>query len=109
MTIEEIFSNIITHMKIGVALHNQFAIIFSFLNLNGYKKCHEYHYYEESCNYRNIQNFYIDTYNKIIPFTEVKEIDDIPTNWYRHVRADVDTNTKRSAIKDVMTKWISWE
>ena len=46
MAIEEIFSQISAHFVNGIAMHNDMASLFLFLNLEGYHKCQEYHYYE---------------------------------------------------------------
>jgi hypothetical protein len=29
--------------------------------------------------------------------------------WHKYTTMDVDTNTKRNSIKDLMTKWVEWE
>lgn len=33
----------------------------------------------------------------------------IPTNWYNYTRYDVDSGTKRSAVKDGFKKWLDYE
>ena len=109
MAIDEIFSKVCAHMRKGLMLHDQIATAFSFLNLYGYQKCHEYHFYEESVNYRCLQNFYLNTYHKLIPEQEIKYTNLIPTNWYKYARENVDTNTKRSAVKDLFKQWVEWE
>lgn len=109
MTVEEIFSTLAAHMEEGVMLHKQLAEIYSFLNLCGYKKCHEYHSYEESKNCRCLHNFYLEQYYKMIPEKEVKKPDIIPSSWYKYEKMDVDANTKRTAVKEMMQKWVEWE
>lgn len=109
MTIEEIFSNISTHMAKGLLIHNQMASLYGFLNLRGYQKCHEYHYYEESCNYRCLQNFFLSHCNKMIHENVVEQPEIIPNNWYKFTKIEVDVNNKRSAVKDLMKKWVEWE
>ena len=109
MTVEEIFSNICAHMATGLKIHNEIANGFGFLNLRGYQRCHEYHYYEESTNYRCLQNFYSDNYHRLIPEIEYKYENMIPSNWYKYSRENVDVNTKRNAIKDLTKKWVDWE
>lgn len=109
MTIEEIFSNISTHMAKGLLIHNQMASLYGFLNLCGYQKCHEYHYYEESRNYRCLQNFFLTHCNKMIREGTVEQPDIIPSNWYKFTKIEVDVNNKRSAVKDLMKKWVEWE
>ena len=109
MTIEEIFSNISTHMAEGLLFHNQMASLYGFLNLPGYQKCHEYHYYEESCGYRRLQDFFLNHYNRMIREGTVEQPEVIPSNWYKFTRIEVDANNKRSAVKDMMKKWVDWE
>lgn len=109
MTIEEIFSNISTHMAKGLLIHNQMASLYGFLNLKGYQKCHEYHYYEETCNYRHLQNFFLSHCNKMIHENSIEQPDIIPNNWYKFTKKEVDVNNKRSAVKDLMKKWVEWE
>lgn len=109
MNIEEIFLHLVTHMASGVKLHEQFVTIYSFLNLKGYKKCHQYHCYEEYYNYIKLKEFYTCNYNKILSMVENKIDDIIPQSWYKHIKSDVDASTKRSAIKDMVKKWVEWE
>lgn len=33
----------------------------------------------------------------------------IPASWYRYKRQDVDTNTRRNAVKEGYERWIDWE
>jgi len=33
----------------------------------------------------------------------------IPEAWYKYTTMAVDVNTKRSAVKDMMGKWVKWE
>ena len=109
MTIEEIFSNISTHMAKGLLIHSQLASLYGFLNLRGYQRCHEYHYYEETHSYRRLQNFFLKYCNKLIHENNVEQPNIIPANWYKFTKMEVDTNTKRSAVKDSMKKWVDWE
>ena len=111
MTVEEIFSNINAHMLKGISIHNQIANAFSFLNLFGYQKCHEYHYYEESNNCRCLNDFYLNQYHKLIVEQKIDELSNpiIPSSWYKYTREDVDINTKRQAVRDLYKKWVDWE
>lgn len=109
MTVEEIFGKISTHMLNGVMVHEQLANYYDFLGLCGYKKCHEYHFYSESISYRNICNFYISTFNKLISEQIPDTSSVIPQSWYRYGRFDVDINTKKNAIQTGLNKWVNWE
>ena len=109
MTVDEIFSNIATHMIKGITMHNHMASLYGFLNLRGYQTCQEWHYYEESRNYRSLWQFYLTHFNKLIEERTDEPVAVIPSGWYRYTRMDVDPNTKRSTIKDTMKKWVNWE
>ena len=106
---EEIFATLLTHAAKGLNIHNQLANAFGFLNLKGYQKCHEYHFLEESHDYRELQDFILTVYNKLIPETQPESLTIIPPNWYKYVKADVDVGTKRAAIRDLTLKWVEWE
>lgn len=109
MTVEEIFSRLSNHMKKGLIIHDQIANAFGFLNLCGYRKCHEYHYFEESKNYYYLRNYYFDNYGKLIPKEIIEEVNIVPKSWYDYRKSDVDISTKRKAIRDLMNQWINWE
>ena len=109
MTLEEIFAKISTHMAKGLLIHSQMASLYGFLNLRGYQRCQEYHYYEETKNYRCLQNFFLMYCNKLIQEEVVEQPNIIPSNWYKYTKMEVDINNKRSAVKDLMKKWVEWE
>lgn len=107
--IEDIFSTLFAHMRKGVQMHNDLAYAFGFLNLLGYKKCHEYHMLEELHNYYEAKDFFLYNYSKMLIDENYEPVEIIPANWYKHSREDVDVNTKRSAIKDLTKIWVEWE
>ena len=109
MTIEEIFSKLAAHMIKGLMIHDQVGNAYGFLKLCGYQKCHEYHYYHESNNYKSLQNYYLSNYHKLIPEESIENPNIIPANWYKYSSTDVDPNTKRNAVKEMMKKWVDWE
>lgn len=109
MATEEIFSAIAEHMLQGIMLHEQLANGYGFLTLKGYAKCHEYHYYEELCNYRCLYNYYLYHCNKMIKIGDVKPETIIDPSWYKYEREEVDTSTRRTAVRDFMQHWVEWE
>lgn len=109
MTVEEIFSRLSTHMAKGLMIHNQIANGFGFLNLYGYRRCHEYHYFEESKNYFCLRNYYFDNYGKLIPENSIGEVNIVPQLWYKYTKSDVDIATKRKEIRNLFEHWINWE
>ena len=109
MTVEEIFEKIIHHQIKGLMIHEQFASYYDFLGLKGSRKCHEYHYLDESIGFRATMHYMISHYNKLVPDTPIDAPKMIPENWYNYTRDDVDINTKRNAIKQAMESWKEWE
>lgn len=109
MTCEEIFTKLSEHMIKGLMVHEQLANYYDFLNLPGYRDCHEYHYMKESCAYRKLCRYYVNHYNKLIPETEFDNPEVIPESWYRYERKSVDSSTKKSAVKVGLEKWVEWE
>lgn len=109
MTYDEIFSNISAHMVKGIMFHAQMADYFDFLGLKGYKRLHEYHYFDESIMFRKLNRYYINNCSRLIDEQEPENPRSIPDSWHRYNREDVDVSTKRSAIKSAFQAWIDWE
>ena len=109
MTVDEIFSELSAHMIKGMMTHEQLANYYDFLNLRGYKRCHEYRYLKESVEYRKLCRYYINHYNKLIPYRDVGNPDIIPDSWYRYSRQDVDASIKRTGVKNGIEAWVKWE
>ena len=108
MTVEEIFNKIASHMVDGIAYHDELVKGYSFLNLWGYVKCQEYHYYEETRNYKQFEHYYVTHYYKLLQITPEKKTL-VPATWYKYSMQAVDVGTKRNGIKELLTKWIEWE
>lgn len=109
MTVIEIFSELSDHMLEGLMTHEQLANYYDFLGLSGYKKCHEYHFYDEMLGYRKVQNYFINHYNKLIPESIRDFSNIIPAAWYEVARKDVDAATRSAAVKTGMELWVKWE
>ena len=109
MTVEEIFAQLGQHMIQGLMVHTQLSDYFDFLGLKGYHKCHEYHYFEESCNFRKVCSYYLEHYDKFITDSHVANPQVIPESWYKYTRQQVDAATRKSAIQAGFEKWVKWE
>ena len=109
MTLEEIYSQIASHMIKGMMIHENLANYYDFLGLKGYKRCHEYHFLSESCSFRKLNRYFINHHNKLIPNKNVDTPQVIPDSWYQVSRLDVDNAVKRNAIKNGLTIWHNWE
>ena len=109
MTLEEIYAEISAHMIKGIMMHAQMADYYDFLGLNGYKRCHEYHYLMESCEMRGLHRYFLNHHNKLIPERVIEDPKIIPDNWYNYKRQDVGISTKQTGVKNGLTKWVEWE
>lgn len=109
MTVEEIFSKISQHMLKGIMTHEQLANYYDFLALMGYKRCHEYHFLNELCAYRGVCRYFINHYNKLLPYADTNGVEIIPKEWYNHTRQEVDMTTKKNAVKNGFMLWVEWE
>ena len=93
----------------GMMIHEQLANYYDFLGLQGYKRCHEYHFLQETCAYRGVCRYFINHHDMLIPDEKIENPEIIPASWYDHIRGDVDTSTKKNAVKSGLTKWVTWE
>ena len=109
MTIEEVFSEISKHMIKGLMVHTQLADYFEFLGLCGYHKCHEYHYFEESKNFRELCSYYMKHVGKFITDSHIANPNIIPENWFKYNRSQVDASTRKAGVQAGFDKWIEWE
>lgn len=109
MTVDEIYGKIAQHMVKGMMFHEQMANYYDFLGLRGYKRCHEYHFLEETCEYRSLCRYYINHHNKLIPKLPIEDPKVIPESWYKYTRQDVDSSTKKSAVRNGLNLWVEWE
>lgn len=109
MTIEEIFNKVGSHMMDGICYHDNLVKAYQFLGLWGYAKCQEYHYYEETQNYRHFEYYYTSHYFKLLQIEKEGRKEVFPASWYKYSAQAVDVGTKRSSVKDLIAKWIEWE
>lgn len=78
MTVDEIFSDMAAHMIKGLMVHDQMVNYYYFLSLDGYAKCHEYHYWCENKSYTKLTKHYFKYHNKLIKSKNVSNPDLIP-------------------------------
>ena len=109
MTVEEIFSQVAQHMIEGLMTHSQLCDYFNFLGLKGFAKCHEYHYFCENGDYKEIAWYYMEHYNKLLLDLPFKNPGVIPENWFNYTRQQVDAATRHNFIQVGLEKWVKWE
>ena len=109
MTVEEIFQKVAKHMVEGLMVHNDMFQEYLFLKLDKFAREHEKRYVEENESYRALINYYTSRYHKLLDIGQVGPAKIIPETWYKYTSYNVDVNTKRQAIKDLLSKWVNWE
>ena len=109
MTVDEIFSQLISHMVEGLMIQAQLSDYYGFLGMAGYQECHRYHFFTESKNYRDLMEYYISHYNKIPTEDRIDNPDIIPESWYQYSRQDVNSSIRINSIQIGMDKWVDWE
>ena len=108
MTTEEIFTKLLSHMAEGTKTHDQLAKAFDFLKLEGFARMHDYHQCEEKLSYLLLYNYYSHHYHRLLkPEESIPSL--IPDTWFKYTSFDVDSGTKRNAVKELYTQWVSWE
>ena len=62
--------------------------------------------------YREFITYYIDHQDRLVQDFSPNSLSTfsiIPDNWYGYTREDVDINTRRSAVKSGIEKYVHWE
>lgn len=109
MNIDEIFTKLCAHMCEGVMYHAEMVRAYEFLGLWGFAQCHTHHCFEEKVGHRHFEHYYACHYFKLIQYPEIERPKIISDTWYKYTAQAVDTNTKRQAVKELMTRWVDWE
>ena len=109
MKINELYTEVSNHLLQGIMNHEQLSNFYDYLGLTGYAKCHEYHYLSESCNYRKLQKWYIDMYDKVIPESKIENESIIPNTWYTEIKQNTTFENRQDYIKFGFEFWINWE
>lgn len=105
----EVFNDISKRIIKGVMFHEQMADYFDFLNLQGFKRWQEYRFFDESAELRGVHRYALNHCNKLIDDGDVTATRYIPMSWYSNSRMQVDTSTRKQAVKEAFEKWYQWE
>ncbi|NBH15375.1 hypothetical protein D3Z36_14610 [Lachnospiraceae bacterium] len=108
-TVEEIFSQIKSRQIAALMFHGQMADYFDFLSLHGYKRLHEYQYFDESATFRKTGRYYINHHGKLLPEAFDGDIRMIPDAWLTANRMSVGKSTKQKAVEDGFNQYHEWE
>lgn len=109
MTVEEVFSGLVAHLRQGISMHYAFVQMYDFLGLNFYSRRQYEQYLEEINNCHSLCHYYMEHYHKLVNFSEKQEQNVVPASWYKYTQLDVDVNTKRNAVREIVQQWVNWE
>lgn len=108
-TIEEIYAEINARMIAALMFHSQMADYFDFLGLRGYKCLHEYQYVSEGKERCELNRYYINHHNRMIPDRYEGSVQMIPEGWKNANRISVGKSTKQKAVEDGFNEYRQWE
>lgn len=108
-TVDDVFIELGSHMVEGLMIHEQLMSCYLFLGLEGYAKCHEYRYLDESKAYIRLQRYYSDHHRGILNPGKIDPPDIIPESWINNKKENMDLETRRKAVKAAYEEWIRWE
>lgn len=106
---KDLFSAISARQLTALMFHEEMTDLFDFLGLKGFKRMHEYQYYSESIQYRNLKKYYLNHYGMLIPDEEIKEVYIIPDDWYKYTREDVTPTVRKQYVQRAMEQYKDWE
>lgn len=107
----EIFERVIGHMTKGVMFHDRMMDLYGFLGLEGLKKLHEYQYYDESMNRRDLKCYMLETLNMIAEDVNINDngLDFLPQAWFGYTRHEITPEMKKQAIMPSFEAYKQWE
>lgn len=108
-TVEEIYAEINARMIAALMLHSQMSDYFDFLGLRGYKRLHEYQYVSEGKERCELNRYYINHHNRMIPDRYEGSVQMIPEGWKNANRISVGKSTKQKAVEDGFNEYRQWE
>lgn len=109
MTVEEIYKELSSHMVEGMMVHQELMNCYFFLGLEGYAKCHEYHYLSETKGFIELCRYYSEHHRGILGTNRIEAPDIIPSSWFANKKESVDNETRRKAIIAAFDEWVRWE
>ena len=109
MTVDEVFTAIVSHMVKGVMMHEQLSSYYAFAGLHGYEKYHSDRYIEESKTLIKTSSYYTSRYGKLVQDIKIDIPKLIPQSMYKHTTEELGTNDIRQIVKATLKEWVDWE
>lgn len=109
MNAQDVFSKISDMLLEGVMFHDQMADCFSFLGLDGFACEHEAQAIKEAAARREAVRYFIENHNQLLKDANSHNLEIIPDTWRKYARQQIDTATKRRAVRDAYDRWFKRE
>ena len=106
---KQLYGMLESHMVEGVMFHNDMSDYFNFIGLCGFKRIHEYQFYEENKNRRLLVRKVMDVHNILIPHMEVETKEYIPKDWYKYTRMNIDDTIIPKLTRSAWKAYKEWE
>jgi hypothetical protein len=90
-------------------IHAEMADYYDFLNLAGFKRLHEYRFFDECAELRGMHRYFINHLGGLLDSSNVSRETVIPRSWANVTRSNVGNSTRREAVKSGFETWVSWE
>ena len=109
MNAQDVFSKISDMLLEGVMFHDQMADCFRFLGLDGFACEHEEQAIKEAEARREMVRYFIGNHNQLLKDASLHNPGVIPDTWRKYARQQIDTATKRRAVRDTYERWFKRE
>lgn len=106
---KDLFNDIHNKQIEGVMMHHALAMMFEFLNLNGFAEMQRMRYKNENKAMVKLEKYFIKHYNMLLGKENVNIKNYIPDDWFESNRFDVERRYKEDSVKNILEIWIEWE
>lgn len=108
MTIENIYGTITARIIESMMFHDQASQMYCFIGLYSYEKRHRELYYAEAEAYKDVCDYYIVNYGKILKQKRVHDPDIIKSDLYYENKNRVSYAKKKEIEKHISDSFSTW-
>lgn len=105
----QLYGELNKRMTTALMFHSEMSDYFNFMGLHGFKRMHEYQYFNESIGKRKLNRTYLDLHNMLISERGHEKVEVIPEDWYKHTRMDIDDSIVSKHTRLALKTYMEWE
>lgn len=109
VVVRNIFNDVSDTILKGMMVHEQLMNAYLFMELEGYAKCHDYHYICETKNRIKVSKYLLDHYGYLIEQGRIEPPELIPPKWYAAHKSELEPSSRILSVMDLANSWIRWE